>query len=167
MKTRFKFLYILPLIFLTSFMGKKLKAPDQVGKHVFKILKSLDTQSKVNFASNFITITELKELAKNENVVMGEITRNELNAIQKKDWNARYEGYYNEIKRKNEKYEIKWKEIEYSDFVYKIKYNDGIKTCRGHLYFKYNGTPFKIRASSFFNGKEYKLVKIKSLYEHK
>lgn len=161
----FKLLLISFLMILSSCNQDMIKEPEQIGKQVFGILKDISTKNKADYVSNFLSIEEIRELGKNEEVVTEEKTRNEMTSMLKEDWVGRIEGYYNDIKEKGGQYGINWQDIEYLDFVYEIKTDNGIKGCKGSLYFKYKDKPYKIKVTSIFNGKEYKLVKIRSLYK--
>ena len=164
-KINFKIVLVAMVFAFTACSTNNIKEPEQIGKQVFEILKSLSTKSKADYVSNFLSIEEVRELGKNEKVVTEEKTRNELTSMLKGQWVGRIEGYYNDIKEKGGEYGINWQEIEYLDFVYEIETDDGVKGCKGSLYFKYNDKPYKIKVTSIFNGKEYKLVKIRRLYE--
>ena len=162
--TNFKLLLVVSLI-ITSCSTNAIKDPTQIGKQVFGILKDISSTSKSNYVANFLSIEELRELGKNDRVVTDESTRNEMTSTLREDWDSEIEEYYNDIKVKGEKYEINWNEIEYLDFVYEMETDYGIKVCNGTLYFKHKNKPYEVEVSSIFNGREYKLVKIKSLYE--
>lgn len=164
-KMNFKVLLIAIMFSLSACSTGSIKEPEQIGKQVFEILRNLSIKSKADYVGNFLSIEEIRELGKNETIVTEEKTRNEMTSMLKEDWVGRIEGYYNDIKEKGGEYGINWQEIEYLDFVYEIETDDGIKGCKGSLYFKYKDKPYKIKVSSIFNGTEYKLVKIRSLYE--
>lgn len=164
-KTILKLLIASTLMILSACTGNSIKEPEQIGKQVFEILRTLSTKSKADYVRNFLSIEEIRELGKNEKVVAEEKTRNEMTSMLKEDWVGRIEGYYNDIKEKGGEYGINWQDIEYLDFVYEIETDDGIKACNGSLYFKYKDKPYKIMVSSIYNGTEYKLVNFRSLYE--
>ena len=142
-----------------------LREPEQIGKQVFEIIKKISSSSKDVFISNFLSIEETRELGQNEEVVKYADTLNALTSMPKEVWINRIEEYYNKIKEKGQESGIIWNEIQYLDFVYELEDNEGIKTCFGVLYIKYRDESYRIEIISIFNGRKYRLVGIKDLYE--
>ena len=153
------------LIAFSSCTNNSVKEPDQIGKQVFEILKKISIDSKHEYVGKFLSIEEIRELGKNEEIVKDEKTRNEMTSMLKDKWVGRIESDYNRIKEKAGQYGINWQEIEYLDFVYELEEDDGLKICKGELYFKYNDQSFKIDVRSIHNGNEYKLTEIEDFYE--
>ena len=164
-KMNFKVFFVAIIFALSACSTNNIKEPEQIGKQVFEILKNISNSSKANYIDNFLSIEEIRELGKDEEVVKDEDTRNEMTSMLKEKWIGRIEKDYNRIKEKGGKSGINWNNIEYLDFVYELKDKDGLKICEGELYFKFNDKSFKIETSSIFNGKEYRLVEIEDLYE--
>jgi hypothetical protein len=164
-KMNFKVLFVAIIFALSSCSTNSIKEPEQIGKQVFEILKDISSSSKENYIANFLSIEEIRELGKNEEVVKYEDTRNEMTSMLKEEWISKIEKDYNRIKEKGGKSGISWNEIQYLDFVYELKYKKGMKFCAGELYFKFNDKSFKIEVKSIFDGKKYRLVEIEDLYE--
>jgi len=143
-----------------------VREPEQIGKQVFEILKNISSSSKDDYISNFLSIEEIRELGKNEDVVKDADTRNEMTSMLKEKWISKIEKDYNRIKEKGGKSGIIWNEIQYLDFVYELKDEDGIKGCEGELYFKFSDKSFKIEIASIFNGTEYRLFEIEDLGQY-
>ncbi len=164
-KMNLKMLIVAVIFALSACSTNSVKEPKQIGKQVFGILKNISSSSKDNYISNFLSIEEIRELGKNEEVVKDADTRNELTSMLKEKYISSIEKDYNRIKEKGGKSGINWNEIQYLDFVYEIKDKKGIKGCEGELYFKFNDKSFKIEVETIFNGTEYRLVEIEDLYE--
>ncbi len=162
----FGFVLIVLIILLFGCTDNSIKNPEQIGKQVFKILKNFD-MGKECFIENFISIEEIHQLATNTEVVKQEGTRKDMAAMVKKNWIGRLANKYERIEKNGKKHKIDWQTIEYSDFIYKIKNDEGIRGCKGELYFKSQGQSYEIQVSSIYNGKEYKLVKIERIKKQK
>lgn len=164
-KMNLKVLLVAIVFAFSACSTNSVREPEQIGKQVFEILKIISNSSKGNYISNFLSIEEIRELGKNEEVVKNVDTRNELTSMLKEKWISKIEKDYNRIKEKGGKSGINWNEIQYLDFVYELKDKDGIKGCEGELYFKFSDKSFKIEIESIFNGTEYRLITIEDLYE--
>ena len=57
--------------------------PDQIGRQVFEILKKLNVKTKAEYMENFMTIDELREMAKNMDLPLENDLRNELTSTTK------------------------------------------------------------------------------------
>ena len=158
------FLLVITIISI-SCSNTKIKEPEQIGKQVFEILKKMNTDNKQLYINNFITIEEIRELAKKEKVITDESTRNEMSSIRKEEWLEEIEWSYNAIKKEAIEYGISWQNIEYLDFVYEIDTSDGMKICEGELFIKYNNNIYKFETISIFDGNEYKLIEIDGVYK--
>jgi|SRR5690554_3669825 len=163
-KMNLKVLLIAILFAFSACSTNSTREPEQIGKQVFEILKNISSNSKDNYISNFLSIEEIRELGKNEEVVKDADIRNEMTSMLKEEWISEIEKDYNSIKEKGGKSGINWNEIQYLDFVYELT-EDGMKVCEGELYFKFNDKSFKIEITSIFNGTEYRLIGIEDLYE--
>jgi len=160
-----KLLCFIICIIAISHLGfaSKITNPENIGKQVFKILKDFEKNKQVGFSQNFITIKEIWELANNKDVIKSEMSRKQMASMEYKFWNDRIDSRYERIKENGKKYNIRWDEIEYSDFLYCIKFEDGIRGCKGDLSFKHKDNFFEINVSYVFDGKEFKLVNIEGL----
>ena len=164
-KMTLKVLLVAVVFALSACSTHNIREPEQIGQQVFEILKNISSSSKEDYISNFLSIEEIRELGKNEEVVKDADTRNEMTSMLKEKWISRIEKDYNRIKEKGGKSGIIWNEIQYLNFVYELEDKDGIKGCEGELYFKFSDKSFKIEIASIFNGTEYRLVEIEDLYE--
>ncbi len=158
-------LFLLFTIALSSCSNGRLTEPEQIGKDVFEILKTISTSGKQDYIDNFLSIEEIRELGKNEEVVKEESTRNEMTLMLKEKWIDTITIDYNQIKEKGASSGIVWQDIKYLDFVYEIKDKDGLKVAGGELYFKYNEETYKVEISAIWNGKEYRIIEIEDLYK--
>jgi hypothetical protein len=162
----FKILFAACIVFtFSNFSTNKGKEPEQVGKRVFEILKNISSSSKDDYISNFISIEEIRELLKKEEVSKDTDTSDLMHSITKENIVRSLEKDYNRIKDKGSKLGIRWNEIQYLHFFSESEEEAGIKVCEGELYFKCNDTYFRIEIASIFNGTEYRLVTIKGLRE--
>ena len=132
-----KVLLVAIIFALSACSTNNVREPEQIGKQVFEILKNISSNSKDNYISNFLSIEEIRELGKNEEVVKDADTRNEMTSMLKEKWISQIEKDYNRIKEKGGKSGVNWNEIQYLDFVYELKDKDGMKVCEGELYFKF------------------------------
>ena len=159
--------FLLIAITLSSCSNGSLTEPEQIGKHVFGIMKTNSTIGKQSYIDNFISIEEIRELGKNyegeEEFLIDEDTRNELTSMLKEEWIRRIEKDYNRIKEEGARSGIIWQDIEYLDFIYQIANEDGLETNEGELYFIYDGETYKVETGSIWNGKEYLIVGIQGL----
>jgi hypothetical protein len=155
--------FLLIALTLSSCSNGSLTEPEQIGKHVFGIMKTNSTIVKQAYIDNFLSIEEIRELGKNEEVVKKEDTRNEMTSMLKEEWIGRIASDYNQIIKKGASSGIDWQNIEYLDFVYEIEYDDGIKIAIGELYFKYDGKTYKFETDAIWNGEEYRIYKIDNL----
>ena len=139
------------------------KEPDQIGHVVFEMLKKLSTGSKQEFVQDFLSVEEMRKMAKDKELVKNEGIRNKITSTLKEEWNVNIEKLYNSLKEDGAAYGIEWNDIKYLDYIYKIEQNDGLNTCEGKLYFKYNDKSYNVKTGSIFDGNEYKLVEIDQL----
>lgn len=149
----------------TDYSSHNMKDPEQIGNQVFKILKNINSSSKNDYISNFISIEEIRELLKKEEVSKDTDTSNLMHSITKENIIRSLEKDYNRIIDKGRKLGIRWNEIQYLHFFSESEEEAGIKVCEGDLYFKCNDTYFRIKIASIFNGTEHRLVTIKGLRE--
>ncbi len=150
---------------LNSCSNRRVTEPEQIGKKVFEILKTISTNSKQDYIDNFLSIEEIRELGKNEEVVKAESTRNKMTSMLKEKWIDRITGDYNHVKKKGASSGIVWQEIKYLDFVYEIKEEEGLKGTEGELYFKHNDDTYRIEISAIWNGNEYQITEIEDLFK--
>ena len=158
-------LFLIIAITLSSCSNGSITEPEQIGKHVFGIVKTLSTSGKQAYIDNFLSIEEIRELGKNEEVVKEEYTRNKMTSMLKEKWIDRITRDYNQIKEKGASSGIVWQDIEYLDFIYEIKDKQGLKVAEGELYFKYNGEAYKVEINAVWNGEEYRIIVIEDLYK--
>ena len=144
---------------------KKVQEPEDVGLYAFNLLKSLNQTTKADYVNRFLTIEEIRELAKNEEIVTNQETRNEFKSIKKDEWIGDIEDDYYELKQDGGENGIKWSEVEYLDFVYELEDKDGITGCEGELFFKYKDVSYSVDLLAIYNGVEYKLVELNYLEE--
>lgn len=142
---------------------KKQKEPEDIGLYAFNILKNLSQTIKSDYVNSFLTIEDIRELGRNEEIAISQDTRNDLTSIKKEEWNDDIESDFNELKQDAGEIGLKWTDIEYLDFVYEIEEEDGISICEGELFFKYNEISFSVDVTAVFNGEEYKLIELDSL----
>ena len=150
-------------IALSSCLNMNMTEPEQIGDHVFEILKSISTNGRKDYMDNFLSIREIRELGNNKEVVKKESTRNKMTSMPKDKWVDRITQDYNQIKEKGASSGMIWQEIEYLDFVYELEEKNGLKGMEGELYFKYDEEIFKIEISAIWNGKEYRIIEIEDL----
>jgi hypothetical protein len=143
---------------------KKATEPEDIGMYAFELLKTLSQTSKSDYVNNFLTIEELRELAKNEEVVTDPYILNEFTSMLKQEWVEDIEDDYGDLKQDGGEYGIKWAEIEYLDFVYEMNNEGGIKFCEGELFFEFKEDLYSVELAAIFDGTEYKLVELDYLY---
>ena len=163
-------LFILLLATVISFSSCSnniIVKPENIGKSVIEILKTISVKEKQDYLNNFSSIEEIRELGKNEEIVKKEKTRNRLTLMLKEDWiNKVSEGYF-QVKTKGEEFGINWKEIEFFDFVYEIiEDNKGFQLAEGKLFFKHTDNTYEVKTASIWNGEKYLLIKVDELKEH-
>ena len=164
-KNKFTGIIIAIFFAFTSCTNNSVKELEQIGKQAFEILKNIGNSSKQEYISNFLSIEEARELAKNEDIIPMERSRNELTSTTKEKWEGRIEHGYNQIKEKGSKEGINWQKIEYLDFSYKTGKNDeDIEMCKGWMFFKYDEKSYRVKVFSIYNGKEYILGHIGRLH---
>jgi hypothetical protein len=158
---------ILPFIILSicSCSDPLLKEPEQVGEKVYQIAKRLNTQSKEEYIKFFLTVEEMRELGKNEELITEENIRNYLTSMSKDNWNQIVFKEYDHIISRGKEYKIDWAEIEYSDYTFKIDKEDGFKSSTGKLYFKDQENSYYLETVAIWNGIEYKIVEINGIYK--
>ncbi|MCU4166684.1 hypothetical protein [Carboxylicivirga caseinilyticus] len=142
---------------------KKMNEPEDVGMYAFKLLNSLSQTTKSDYVNSFLTIEELRELGKNEEVITDPEARNHITSIKKKEWVEDIENDYNKLKQDGGKNGIKWTNIEYLDFVYELNIEGGGTVCEGELFFKYKDYSYSVDLTAVFDGNEYKIIELDDL----
>ena len=155
--------FLLVTIALSSCSNGTVTEPDKIGKQVFEILETISSKRKQDYVDNFLSIEEIRELGKNEEVVKEERTRNKMTSMLKEEWIEDITKDYNQIKEEGASSGIVWQEIQYLDFVYEIKDKNGLKGAEGELYFKYDEGTFKVEVTAIWNGREYRIIEIEDL----
>lgn len=151
------------LVGVSSCKSGGVNKPEEIGHHVFNILKELDGKGKEVFAKNFMTIEEVRDLGRNTKVVPELLLRNELTSLEKDEWVDNISNSERVIRKMAIDNEINWKKIEYSDFIYKIKHEESAAMyVEGVLTFVHDDKEYKLDTHSMWNGKEYLLVKIEN-----
>lgn len=156
---------IIAISFISCDTTEKTPEPEDVGMYAFKLLNTLSQTTKIDYVNSFMTIEEIRELGKNEEVVTDPDTRNQMTSMEKEEWNGDTEDDYNELKQDGEECGIKWSEIEYLDFVYELDNYDGAIFCIGDLFFKYKDNSYSVGLISIFDGNEYKLIGLNCFFE--
>lgn len=158
-----KYLFLAAVLCLNGCNSNSVKDPEQIGRQVFNFLSKLNKETKADYVNHFISIEEIRELGKNEDIISNVDLRNELTSIRKNDWIKALENNYNELKTSGAEKGIRWENIEYLDFVYEVKIENTIKSVDGDLYFKEDEVTYKLKVFSIFDGKEYKLMTLKKV----
>lgn len=165
MKITYLFSVLLFSFFLSSCVEEKKNEPEQIGRNVFEILKNISSESKQQYLEHFPSIEDIRILAKNENLITNQKTRNEMTSMPKEKWLEVILKDYNQTKEKAATLGINWQEITYLDYVYEIEEKKGFKGSKGKLYFKSNEKSYNIEVNSIWNGTEYMIVRIRDLSE--
>jgi hypothetical protein len=155
------FVYCIALLFSSSCNNNVKKDPEKIGNEAFEIVHNISTDTQSDFLNYFISLEEYRELGKNESLITDEQERNQLTSLTKEEYEKHHYGMYNNIKENGAEYGIEWKEITYLDFVYEIENKNGLKKGLGKLYFKYGSDSYRIKVYFVFDGKEYRISKIK------
>lgn len=189
-----KNLFLLSVIFTTLFFScskSKVQDPENIGKHVFVILKDLNTTAKIDYFKNFISAKDLLDIQEDINIdsiinVLSKDQNIDRNVWEKeledkleyinKNKNIILEKYFNDMKEDAGKMGINWDEIKYLDYTYEIKTEDYIygkklynktipKMCVGKLYLKYKETPFYVKIEALLKDNNYELYEIRGIYD--
>jgi len=161
MKSLFYVMIIVTNIIILVSCGKEsIQDPEAIGKNTFEILQNIDQYSLEEYKSNLISINELRELAKNEDVITKESKRNILSKIPIEKWNEQIEEDYNKLIEIGAEDEINWSQIEFLDYIYQIKTDSGAKETYGTLSFKFNNKKYNVKINSIYDGNEFKIIAI-------
>lgn len=164
MKNRLSLIMLLAAgIFWVSCNNTKLSNPENVGPHVFEILKQLNTETQDSYASKFLSVAEIKEISQKKDVVSSEETKKEMIELQEGPWLNRIYKDFNEIKSFANNSSIDWPKIEYSGWSFETLDFDGVQACRGDLYFISGGRTYLLEIYSVYNGEEYRLVEVEDI----
>ena len=113
-----------------------------VGKHVFQVLQTLDTLPQEAFRKHFVSFDQLKNMVKN--VKEGNKLIPKIAEMSTEAYNSDIDDIYNLIKLDADNNYIHWKDIEFVDYKYQTTRNRGMTLNHGTLYFKNNQENFTI-----------------------
>ncbi|MEM6685324.1 MAG: hypothetical protein AAF617_05955 [Bacteroidota bacterium] len=139
---------LLILLFCLSFLGmftaceSNYVSHQNVGKHVFQILQTLDTTSKETFRNHFLVFEQLQKMVSTVNE--GDKLIPKIAEMSPEAYNSDIEKIYNLIKQDTEKHSIRWKEIEFVDYKYQTTRNRSMTLNFGTLFFKNQQQNFQI-----------------------
>ncbi|AXG70940.1 hypothetical protein KORDIASMS9_03195 [Kordia sp. SMS9] len=113
-----------------------------VGKHVFQILKTLDTLPKETFRENFIAFEQLKSMI--NTIKEGEKLIPKIAQMTSETYNSDINYIFDNIRVEGANNYILWKDIEYVDYKHQTTRNRSMTLNFGTLFFKKNQENFKI-----------------------
>jgi len=116
---------------------------DNVGKHVFQILQTLDTLPKEKFRQQFIPFDQLQKMI--QNVKEGEKLIPKIAQMSKEAYNSDIDNIYQITKVDAENNNIRWEAISFKDYKYRTSRNRGMTLNDGLLYFKNKEEMFSIK----------------------
>jgi hypothetical protein len=150
------FFISLSTIFLLS--AASVLSPYKTGIAVYDIIKEFDTLTFESFKYNIISLEEIREMGKNENLISKLKDRNKLTSLRKIKLYEEQKSMFLGLRKGGMDNFLKWDEIEFNDFTYTIKNKNGIKMVEGTLYFEHKSDLFSINVEAWHNGADYRLV---------
>ncbi|MBC6368019.1 hypothetical protein [Algoriphagus sp. AK58] len=161
---KYQFLFIVFLMLL-SCGESKMKDPEDVGKKTFNLLKKLNHIQIQEYINEFISLEQIRSLAKNNELITSEKGRNRLSSLLKDEFEEEIIRNFDYLTETGVAHEIIWKNIEFRDYVYEIEENDGLKLYNGKVFINHLGEVYFINVASIWVGDQFEIVEIRDLYE--
>ena len=140
--------------------------PNEVGRMVFAMLKTLDNQHNLaSLQSKFLTMEELREMADNPNLIKSGTLQDNFKRGTRESFEEDRARDNQAFKKNATEYQIDWQNIEYFDYLSleEAKEKEDAGLYMRILEFKSKGKKYGVLIFSLFNGKEYKVVKVEEL----
>ncbi len=115
-----------------------------VGKHVFSVLKTLDTLPRETFRKNFIAFEQLKNMI--NTIKEGEKLIPKIAQMTSEAYNSDINYIFDNISVEGTNNYILWKNIEFVEYTYQTTRNRSMTLNFGTLFFKNNQENFKINS---------------------
>ncbi|WP_420573111.1 hypothetical protein [Kordia sp.] len=131
-----KSIYILVLVLTSTLISCNSSQPtpeELVGKDTFELLQKMETISKDDFNTYFISLEELREFAKDTTIK--DAFRNAITNVSKDIHLIRLQQSYDMIKESGTRYEIDWKNIKFREYLYQTREESGITFHDGFVAF--------------------------------
>lgn len=145
MYNKIKQLIILTAITLLTATNAMAIEPQDLGKDAFKKLKMIRQFNRANFHKHFLTLDELHQMAKLEDLITNKQTRQKMMDVNHEKWLKEIEECCLKIRKDGAQQGIEWRKIKYLDFFCEMEEDDGVTFCKGQLFFKFHGMPFSVR----------------------
>lgn len=113
-----------------------------VGKHVFQTLQTLDTLSKETFYTKFVSLKELKNMV--QNIKEGNKLIPKIAEMTNEAYQADISDIYDNIILDSENNYIRWENTEFVDYKYQTSRNRSMTLNHGTLFFKHNEEDFSV-----------------------
>ncbi|WP_420573110.1 hypothetical protein [Kordia sp.] len=147
--------------------SKGVSKAEDVGKHTFNLLKSLENITKEEYVQKLFTVEEIKEFGKKNADSLSERAKADIEGVTKVEYDERMIKDYNSLRKIGLRADIVWNNIKYKDYDFKKKEEDGLSGTLGKLSFTHNGKNYAVRVSTFFTENQYILIGIRRLTEEK
>ncbi|WP_298514794.1 hypothetical protein [uncultured Kordia sp.] len=109
-------------------------------QQTFRLLQQMDSLSPNEFNSYFISLDELREIAKDTSV--SKTFRNAITNVSKEVHYKRLQQSYEMIKESGKRFEIDWKDITFREYPFVMRDEDGITFQDGFVAFDYKEKKF-------------------------
>jgi len=160
MRNNIQRLLLATAFILFALTNVKAIEPQQMGKHAFKILKNFSKWDTQTYLKQIMSLEEIHQLAKNNQLVKEESARNKILSITQNKWHDEVIDDFMEVRKEAASKGIEWRKIKYLDFIYSIEEDAGITMCKGELFFKYQERAFSIEVMYILAEDGYRLVQI-------
>ncbi|MFK7747026.1 MAG: hypothetical protein AB8B65_01415 [Kordia sp.] len=157
-------IYSIVLILFSTLIGCTSSEPNPsalVGKHTFELLQKMETISQEEFNTHFLTLTELREFAKDTTIK--NTFRNAVTNVSKETHNKRLQQSYEMIKESGKRYNIDWNVITFREYPYEIKDESGIAFQNGYVAFDFNDKKFVAKIVSIHYKNEQRLFNLSNI----
>ncbi|MEM6685323.1 MAG: hypothetical protein AAF617_05950 [Bacteroidota bacterium] len=124
-----------------------------IGKHTFSLLQKMNDLSQEEFNSYFLSLNELRELAKDTTIQ--ETFRNAVTNVTQEVHSRRLQQSYTMIKESGKRFQIDWTAITFREYPYTIRDASGIAFQDGFVAFDHNEKKFVTKIVSItFKGQQ-------------
>ncbi|MEM6719073.1 MAG: hypothetical protein AAF611_07160 [Bacteroidota bacterium] len=142
MKKIYILLFCLTTLGIFSACESNYISHQNVGKHVFQILQTLDTLPKESFQKHFVSFDQLTKMV--ESVKEGEKLIPRIAEMTTEAYNSDIDNIYHLAKEDAENNYIRWQDITFVDYKYQTTRNRSMTLNFGTLFFKNNQQDFSI-----------------------
>ncbi len=160
-----KSIYIFALTFVsivyTSCTSSEPKPEELAVKQTFALLQQMDSISQSEFNSYFISLDELREIAKDTSI--SKTFRNAVTNVSKDIHGKRLQQSYDMIKESGKRFKIDWKGITFREYPFIMRDEDGITLQDGFVAFDYKEKKFVTKIVSIKFKNEQRLFNLSNI----